>query len=192
MRVSTTPIPDLLVIEPKVFGDARGFFTETWQKERYKEAGIHYEFVQDNRSFSRKGILRGLHFQKKYPQGKLVSVVAGEVFDVAVDLRPESKTFGKWFGITLDGVSCRQFWIPPRFAHGFYVLSETAFFEYKCTDFYSPGDEFSLAWNDPVIGVSWPLLDGEAPLLSEKDSHASSFKEYLQCEQKGGDNQRLR
>lgn len=179
MQVIKTPIEGLLIIEPKVFGDSRGFFMETWQKRRYEEAGISDEFVQDNRSFSQRGILRGLHFQKTHPQGKLFSVICGKVFDVAVDLRKESETFGKWYGTLLDDESNRQLWLPPGFAHGFYVLSESAFCEYKCTDFYDPTDELSLAWDDPTLGISWPLLNGAQPVLSAKDSRASSFKEFL-------------
>lgn len=182
MDIIKTPIEGLLVLEPKVFGDSRGFFTEAWQKKRYEEAGIALEFVQDNRSYSQKGILRGLHFQQHFPQGKLISVVLGKVFDVAVDLRRNSKTFGHWYGVTLDGTSCRQLWIPPGFAHGFYVLSNSAFCEYKCTDFYHPEDEVSLAWDDKEIGILWPVPVGERPRLSTKDANALTFSAYLDRE----------
>ncbi|WP_372764327.1 dTDP-4-dehydrorhamnose 3,5-epimerase [Litorivivens sp.] len=169
MNVIKTPIDGLLVIEPKVFGDERGFFMETWQAGRYEEAGVAGVFVQDNHSRSRQGILRGLHYQIQNPQGKLVRVTEGEVFDVAVDLRRQSATFGQWYGVTLSGSNHRQFWVPPGFAHGFYVLSETADFVYKCTDYYSPEYERSLLWNDPEIGIDWPLVDAASPILSDKD-----------------------
>lgn len=177
MQIFETPIQDLLEIQPKVFGDKRGFFLETWQKKRYEEAGIHYQFVQDNRSFSSRGTLRGLHFQKRFPQGKLVSVIFGEVFDVAVDLRRGSNTYGNWFGLVLSAEKCNQLWIPPGFAHGFYVLSETAFFEYKCTDYYHPEDEAGILWNDKDIGVDWPIPPASTVLLSEKDRNGLPFKE---------------
>ena len=178
MQIIETPIKGLLEIQPKLFGDNRGFFLETWQKERYQTAGIDYEFVQDNRSFSTKGTLRGLHFQKQFPQGKLVSVILGEVFDVAVDLRKDSETFSKWYGVTLTGEKCNQLWIPPGFAHGFYVLSEVAHFEYKCTDYYHPEDEGGLLWNDAVLNVQWPLDPDSNPILSEKDKKAMSLTDY--------------
>jgi dTDP-4-dehydrorhamnose 3,5-epimerase len=166
MNVIRCPISGLLTIEPKVFGDARGFFMETWNRERYREAGLDWNFVQDNVSLSRRGILRGLHFQNPAPQGKLVFVLQGEVFDVAVDIRRSSPTFGKWHGLVLSAENKRQFYIPPGFAHGFVVLSETALFHYKCTEFYSPKDEMAIRWDDPDIGVEWPLTE---PLLSERD-----------------------
>jgi dTDP-4-dehydrorhamnose 3,5-epimerase len=166
MNVLTCDIPGLLIIEPKIFGDARGFFLETWNEKRYGEAGLGAHFVQDNISFSRRGTLRGLHFQNPKPQGKLLQVLQGEVFDVAVDVRRNSPTFGKWHGLVLDSENKKQFYIPPGFAHGFLVLSETALFQYKCTDFYSPKDEVALRWDDPQIGIQWPLKD---PLLSERD-----------------------
>lgn len=178
MQVIETPIKGLLEIQPKVFGDNRGFFLETWQKKRYEAAGIAYDFVQDNRSFSSKGTLRGLHFQKHFPQGKLVSVILGEVFDVAVDLRKDSETFGKWYGVTLTGEKCNQLWIPSGFAHGFYVFSDVAHFEYKCTDYYHPEDEAGLLWNDPDINIQWPFPLNSALLLSEKDKKGISFKEF--------------
>jgi len=160
-----TKIPDLLILNPQVFGDARGFFMETYQKERYSQLGIP-EFVQDNCSFSTKGILRGLHLQDP-PQGKLVQVLQGEVFDVAVDMREDSPTYLKWEGIILSGDNHKQFWIPAGFAHGFYVLSETALFYYKCTEYYNPKTEMTIAWNDPKINIRWPL-QGEL-VLSDKD-----------------------
>jgi dTDP-4-dehydrorhamnose 3,5-epimerase len=166
MNLITCDIPGLVVIEPKVFGDARGYFLETWNQQRYRDAGLDWSFVQDNISFSRRGILRGLHFQNPKGQGKLVYALQGEVFDVAVDLRKSSPTFGRWHGLTLSAENKRQFFVPAGFAHGFAVLSETAMFAYKCTEFYNPQNEMSLLWNDPEVGVQWPL---EAPQLSEKD-----------------------
>ena len=166
MNVIRGPIAGLLTIEPKVFGDARGFFLETWNLDRYRAAGLDADFVQDNLSFSRRGILRGLHFQNPKPQGKLLQVLLGEVFDVAVDIRRSSPTFGKWHGLVLSAENKRQFYIPPGFAHGFVVLSETALFHYKCTEVYSPKDEMAIRWDDPDIGVEWPLKE---PLLSDRD-----------------------
>ena len=165
------------VITPKVFGDERGYFMETYNYNDFKEAGIDTVFVQDNQSASRKGVLRGLHFQKKNPQGKLVRVIEGEVFDVAVDLRKNSKTFGKWVGVTLSAENKKQFYIPEGFAHGFVVLSETATFVYKCTRLYDPKDEGGLMWNDPAIGIEWPVGDGFEPLLSEKDTKNPLLKD---------------
>ena len=153
-------IAGLCVITPTVHGDERGYFVETYNKNDMAEAGLTMEFVQDNQSCSVKGVLRGLHFQKQFPQGKLVRVIRGSVFDVAVDLRPGSQTFGKWFGIELTAENKKQFYIPEGFAHGFLVLSDIAEFCYKCTDFYHPGDEGGLAWNDPKIGITWPQLSG--------------------------------
>ncbi|MCZ4253668.1 dTDP-4-dehydrorhamnose 3,5-epimerase [Pseudoalteromonas shioyasakiensis] len=166
MKVTKTKIKDLLIIEPQVFGDERGFFYETFQSSRYKEAGIAEEFVQDNRSRSSYGVLRGLHFQKTKPQGKLVTVTDGEVFDVAVDLRPESDTFGCFESVILSGENKLQFYVPPGFAHGFCVLSDTADFQYKCTDYYDPSDESGLLWNDLALNIPWPI---KKPTLSEKD-----------------------
>ena len=163
-------IEGLKVIEPAVFGDARGYFMETYNYNDFAEAGIDCQFVQDNQSASKKGVLRGLHFQINYPQDKLVRVVSGEVFDVAVDLRPGSKTYGKWFGIELSEENRKQLYIPEGFAHGFLVLSENAEFCYKCTDFYYPGDEGGIAWNDPTLGIQWPEIEGEYQ-LSEKDKN---------------------
>ena len=176
MKVSTCAIPGLLIIEPKVFGDARGFFVETWNRRRYGEAGVDVDFVQDNVSFSRRGILRGLHFQNPKPQGKLLQVLHGEVFDVAVDIRHSSPTFGKWHGLMLSGENKKQFYIPPGFAHGFAVVSETAYFQYKCTEFYSPKDEMAIRWDDPEIGIEWPVKE---PLLSERDRKALRLRDTL-------------
>ncbi|MBR6402647.1 MAG: dTDP-4-dehydrorhamnose 3,5-epimerase [Eubacterium sp.] len=170
--VDGVEIEGLKVITPTVFGDDRGYFMETYNENDMKEAGMDYVFVQDNQSASKKGVLRGLHFQKEFPQDKLVRVVNGEVFDVAVDLRPDSKTFGKWYGVRLSAENKKQFMIPKNFAHGFIVLSDYAEFCYKCTDFYHPNDEGGLLWSDPEIGVEWPMPEGmtEADLtLSDKD-----------------------
>jgi len=167
MNVLRCPLEGLLIIEPKVFGDSRGFFVETWNRDRYRAAGLDADFVQDNISFSRRGTLRGLHFQNPNPQGKLMQVLLGEVFDVAVDIRRGSPTFGKWHGLVLSSETKRQFYIPPGFAHGFAVLSETALFQYKCTGLYSPKDEMAIRWDDPDIGIAWPLKE---PLLSERDA----------------------
>jgi dTDP-4-dehydrorhamnose 3,5-epimerase len=172
VRVDPTPIPGLTVIEPRVFGDPRGFFMETWQAERYAEAGLPRTFVQDNLSRSRRGVLRGLHFQNPKAQGKLVHVLEGEVFDVAVDIRRGSPTFGHWHGEVLSADNHRQLWVPRGMAHGFCVLSETALFAYKCDELYSPETERSLLWSDPGIGIEWPI---EAPLVSEKDGAASTL-----------------
>ena len=182
MKITRTKINGCLVIEPKVFGDERGFFLETFQAGRYREkAGIDLPFVQDNHSRSTKGVLRGLHFQKTKPQGKLVRVVRGEVFDVAVDIRKGSPTFGQWEGVWLSEENRKQFWLPPGLAHGFVVTSETADFEYKCTDYYDPTDEGCLIWNDPDVGIDWPI---EEPVLSEKDQQGSLLKD-LMLEDKG-------
>ena len=166
MNVIETKLSGVKIIEPKVFGDERGFFFEAWQKDRYESLGIQGEFVQDNVSFSTKGVLRGLHFQNPHGQGKLVSVLQGEVFDVAVDIRVGSPTFGQWEGVLLSGENHRQFWIPAGFAHGFCVVSDTALFSYKCTERYAPECEGGIAWNDPAIGIQWPCSE---VLLSEKD-----------------------
>lgn len=171
-------IEGLKVIEPAVFGDARGYFMETYQYNEFKEAGIDVQFVQDNQSSSSYGVLRGLHFQIHYPQAKLVRVVKGEVFDVAVDLREGSRTYGKWFGVILSAENKKQFFIPQGFAHGFLVLSETAEFLYKCSDFYHPGDEGGLLWSDPDLGVKWPIPENMELILSEKDQKWGSFREF--------------
>ena len=193
IKVTKAPIEGLYVIEPTVHGDSRGYFMETYSKRDMLEAGLDLEFVQDNQSMSTKGVLRGLHYQKQYPQGKLVRVIKGRVFDVAVDLRKNSETFGKWFGIELTEENKKQFYIPEGFAHGFLVLSDTAEFCYKCTDFYHPGDEGGLAWNDPEIGIEWPdvigeynnnakadgytLTDGTPLNISDKDQKWSTLKD---------------
>lgn len=174
MKVIPCDLEGLLLIEPKVFGDARGFFLETWNERRYREAGIPGPFVQDNLSFSRRGAVRGLHFQNPSAQGKLVYVLQGEVFDVAVDLRRSSPTFGRWYGVTLSSDNKRQLYIPPGFAHGFAVVSETALFAYKCTDFYAPEHETTLLWNDPDLAIPWPV---EEPVLSEKDRHGLRLRD---------------
>ena len=171
-------IEGLCVIEPKVFGDNRGYFVETYNKNDMLEEGLDMEFVQDNQSSSSKGVLRGLHFQKHFPQGKLVRVTKGRVFDVAVDLRKESKTYGKWFGVRLSAENKKQFFIPKGFAHGFLVLSDHAEFVYKCSDFYHPNDEGGLIWNDPDIGVEWPIPEGMELSFSDKDTKWGSFKDY--------------
>lgn len=161
IKVTKAPIEGLYIIEPAVHGDSRGYFMETYNQQDMTEAGLDMVFVQDNQSMSTKGVLRGLHFQKEFPQGKLVRVIKGRVFDVAVDLRANSETYGKWFGVELTEENKKQFYISEGFAHGFLVLSETAEFCYKVTDFYHPGDEGGLAWNDPEIGIEWPELVGE-------------------------------
>ena len=177
IKVTKCPIEGLYIIEPTVHGDARGDFTETYNQRDMHEAGLDMVFVQDNQSMSKKGVLRGLHFQKKNPQGKLVRVIEGEVFDVAVDLRKGSPTFGKWEGVTLSAENKKQFYIPEGFAHGFVVLSETATFVYKCTRLYDPRDEGGLMWNDPAIGIKWPVGNGFEPLLSEKDTKNPALKD---------------
>lgn len=167
MKIIDTKIADVKIIEPKVFGDERGFFLETFQSDKYKRAlNIEGEFVQDNHSRSAKNVLRGLHFQRNNPQGKLVRVVRGEVYDVAVDIRPESPTYKQWVGVYLSEENKTQFWVPPGLAHGFVVISEYADFEYKCTNYYDPSSEGCLAWNDPELGIDWPVSE---PILSEKD-----------------------
>ena len=170
ITVETCEIEGLKIITPTVFGDARGYFMETYHYEDYRAAGISEVFVQDNQSASKKGVLRGLHFQKQFPQAKLVRVIRGEVFDVAVDIRPGSKTFGKWHGVLLSEENKRQFFIPENFAHGFLVLSDYAEFCYKCTDFYHPNDEGGILYNDPEIGVEWPVSEGLELILSEMDT----------------------
>lgn len=178
MEVVATPLAGVLLIKPKVWGDARGRFVETWQKERYEAAGIALPFVQDNHSTSGGGILRGLHFQKTFPQGKLVSVSLGGVFDVAVDIRPQSPTFGRWYGVELTGENQWQLWIAPGLAHGFAVTSERAHFHYKCTELYHPEDEGVIRWDDPELGIAWPVAE---PVLSAKDRNALSFADFRAC-----------
>ncbi|HFG2077074.1 TPA: dTDP-4-dehydrorhamnose 3,5-epimerase [Vibrio cholerae] len=177
MKVIETDIPDVKIIEPAVFGDERGFFMETWNQKRFEElvTGKPTQFVQDNHSKSKKGILRGLHYQTENTQGKLVRVVSGEVFDVAVDIRKDSPTFGKWVGVYLSAENKRQLWVPEGFAHGFYVTSDEAEFVYKCTDYYNPKAEHSLLWNDPSINIEWPSSEGL--LLSDKDKEGLRFSE---------------
>lgn len=174
MNIIQTELPGVLIIEPRVFGDERGYFMETWQQQRYAEAGMPERFVQDNISFSRQGILRGLHYQHPQGQGKLVYVLQGEVFDVAVDVRAGSPHFGRWAGTILSAENKRQFYIPPGFAHGFCVTSETALFAYKCTEFYNPPAEGCVRWDDPEVGITWPIT---SPTLSGKDSTAPLLKE---------------
>jgi len=176
MKITETAIPEVLLFEPTVHGDARGYFMETFRAAFFSGCGLDLEFVQDNQSRSAQGTLRGLHFQHEFPQGKLVRVIAGEVFDVAVDLRESSATFGQWVGEVLSADNHRQLWVPPGFAHGFYVLSDSADLFYKCTDYYHPEDDHSLLWNDPEIGIEWPLLSSE-PLLSAKDAQAKPLAE---------------
>ncbi len=177
IKVTRCDIEGLCVIEPTVFGDERGYFMETYNYNDFAAEGLDMKFVQDNQSCSVKGVLRGLHFQKQFPQGKLVRAIRGSVFDVAVDLREGSKTFGKWFGVTLSEENKKMFYIPEGFAHGFVVLSDIAEFAYKVTDFYHPGDEGGLAWNDPAIGVEWPIEPGTKLILSEKDQHWKGLNE---------------
>lgn len=178
MEVVQTPIEGVKLIKPKVWGDARGYFVETWQQERYAAAGIDLPFVQDNHSRSSLGTLRGLHFQKTRPQGKLVSVSMGKVFDVAVDIRHGSPTFGQWYGVELTQENQWQLWVAPGLAHGFVVTSKTAHFHYKCTDYYMPEDEGSIRWNDPAFNVQWPLKN---PKLSDKDALAPLWSKNDDC-----------
>ena len=176
MKVTRTELADALILEPRVFQDARGFFLESYNRRTFREAtGLEVEFVQDNQSFSVRNVLRGLHYQIRQPQGKLVQVMAGEIFDVAVDLRRSSPTFGKWAAVTLSGGSHRMFWIPAGFAHGFIVLSEHAIVLYKTTDFYAQAHERTVLWNDPAIGIQWPL-DGK-PILNAKDERGTLLKQ---------------
>ena len=177
-QFTKTGIEGLVVVEPKVFGDNRGYFMETYNYNDFKAAGLDMVFVQDNQSKSKKGVLRGLHFQKKNPQGKLVRGVSGEVYDVAVDLRKGSDTYGKWYGVLLSAENKKQFYVPEGFAHGFVVMSETAEFVYKCTRFYDPSDEGGLMWNDPEIGIDWPVPENAELLLSEKDQHHQPLKDF--------------
>ena len=177
MNVTPTTLPEVFLIEPRVHGDSRGFFFESWNERLFAQAGLNLRFVQDNHSRSVRGTLRGLHYQLTHAQGKLVRVTAGEVFDVAVDLRRSSPNFGRWAGVALSAENRRMLWIPPGFAHGFYVTSEAAEFQYKCTDFYEPVSERTLAWDDPAIGIQWPLVPGAATLLSEKDRRGKRLAE---------------
>jgi dTDP-4-dehydrorhamnose 3,5-epimerase len=174
MHTSETSLPGVLLLEPRIFNDDRGFFFESYHEKRAWDAGLKVKFVQDNHSFSKQGTLRGLHYQLKNPQGKLVRVVTGEVFDVAVDIRQGSPTFGKWHGAYLSAKNYRQLYVPPGFGHGFCVVSETADFLYKCTDFYAAGDEYAIRWDDLEIGIDWPIAD---PILSAKDAIAPLLKD---------------
>lgn len=174
MKITATAIPDVLLFEPPVFGDERGYFLETFRESHFKEQGIELSFVQDNQSKSGQGILRGLHYQLKFPQGKLVRVLSGEIFDVAVDIRKSSPTFGQWVGETLSAENKKQLWVPPGFAHGFYVSSESAEISYKCTEYYHPEDDHSLLWNDAELNISWPLVTPQ-PQLSDKDRTAKTL-----------------
>ena len=178
MKIEATPLPGVWLIQPDVFGDHRGYFQESWNKRKFAEQGLNLDFVQDNLSYSRKGILRGLHFQNPKAQGKLVQALQGEFFDVAVDVRKGSPTFGQWFGAVLSAENHLQMYVPEGFAHGFCVLSETALFAYKCTEFYNPQTEYSLRFDDPDIGIDWPL--GDAYSLSAKDENAQRLKEFPQ------------
>ncbi|MGR5431115.1 dTDP-4-dehydrorhamnose 3,5-epimerase [Vibrio astriarenae] len=180
MKIIDTEIPCVKIIEPRVYGDERGFFMETWNQKMFEDLVTNKstKFVQDNHSSSKKGILRGLHYQTKNTQGKLVRVVTGEVFDVAVDIRKNSPTFGQWVGVILSARNKRQLWVPEGFAHGFYVVSDEAEFVYKCTDYYNPKHEQSILWNDPELGIKWPLEDGE-PLLSDKDRLGKKLSESI-------------
>jgi dTDP-4-dehydrorhamnose 3,5-epimerase len=177
MEVITTAIPELLLFKPKVFGDERGFFLESFRESWFSDRGISARFVQDNHSSSSKGVLRGLHYQIKNPQGKLVRVTAGEVYDVAVDLRKNSPTFGQSVGVYLSAENKNIFWVPPGFAHGFLVLSERAEFNYKCTEYYAPEYDRSLLWNDPALNINWPLDDIHEPILSVKDQNAAPLSQ---------------
>jgi dTDP-4-dehydrorhamnose 3,5-epimerase len=176
LKYTKLNIPDVILIEPKVFGDDRGFFMETWREDEFRSNVADFSFVQDNHSKSSQGILRGLHYQTRHAQGKLVRVTAGKVFDVAVDLRKNSSYFGKWVGVTLSSKDKSLLWVPPGFAHGFYVLSKEAEFTYKCTDYYTPQYEQCIKWNDPTLSIKWPILSGTQPLLSSKDDAGTTFK----------------
>ena len=175
MKFLPTSLPDVIVVEPRVRTDERGFFLEAWQARKFADGGIDASFVQDNHSASRQWVLRGLHYQVAHPQGKLVRVTQGEVFDVAVDMRKSSPTFGRYVGEYLSAENRRMMWVPPGFAHGFLVMSERVEFMYKCTDYYSPQDERSLLWNDPDVWVAWPLPHGVEPIVSQRDRNAASF-----------------
>jgi len=177
MKFEQTPLEGVYLLQPQVFGDQRGFFLETWNAATFDAAGFNINFVQDNHSRSAGGILRGLHYQTEHTQGKLVRVTSGEVFDVVVDVRRDSKTLGQWHGVTLSAENHRMLWVPPGFAHGFYVVSEYADFLYKCTDIYHPDSEISLAWDDAAVGVKWPVPAGERPQLSDKDSRGLAWAE---------------
>ena len=176
MKITTSNIPDVLVFEPTVYNDDRGYFMETWRQSVFDERGLDITFVQENHSKSNGGTLRGLHYQLRHPQGKLARVISGEVFDVAVDLRKSSATFCQWIGVVLSAENKKQIWVPPGFAHGFYVISESAELLYKCTEYYDPSDDHCLLWNDKAVGIDWPLLD-PSPFLSDKDKSARQLSE---------------
>ncbi|MEE9322771.1 MAG: dTDP-4-dehydrorhamnose 3,5-epimerase [Granulosicoccus sp.] len=176
MKIIDTTLADVKILEPKVFGDTRGFFLESWNRSLFKSLGISSDFVQDNHSRSGRGVLRGLHYQIQQPQGKLVRVTHGAVFDVAVDLRRSSPDFGRWVGVELSEENQRMLWVPPGFAHGFYVTSESADFQYKCTEYWAPEHERSLLWNDHDIGIEWPLLEGDEPQLAAKDAEGATLE----------------
>lgn len=175
MIFSPTRVPDVVMIEPSVFGDSRGFFMETWRESAFAKSGINAKFVQENHSKSARGVLRGLHYQLQQAQGKLVRVVSGEVYDVAVDIRRSSPTFGQWVGVILSAENKRSLWVPPGFAHGFYVMSESAEFIYRCTDYYAPAHERSISWNDPELAIDWPIPAGATPSLSAKDQAGAAL-----------------
>jgi len=175
MKFEETPLPGVYLLQPAVFGDPRGFFLESWNRETFREAGFDLDFVQDNHSRSARGILRGMHYQTKHTQGKLVRVSAGEVFDAVVDVRRDSPTLGQWHGVTLSAENHHMLWVPPGFAHGFCVTSDYADFQYKCTDIYHPASEIALAWDDPSVAIEWPLAPGEVPQLSAKDQQGLAW-----------------
>ena len=177
MKFESTSLGDVFLLKPQVFGDQRGFFLESWNAQTFRDAGFDLHFVQDNHSRSARGTLRGMHFQTQHTQGKLVRVTSGEVFDVVVDLRRSSPTCGQWLGVWLSADNHHQLWVPPGFAHGFLVTSEYADFQYKCTDIYHPASEVSLAWDDPTVGIDWPLPGGEPPQLSAKDGQGLAWKD---------------
>lgn len=177
MQFEPTRIPDVILIKPKVFGDSRGYFLETWQEKRFAEAGIPVKFVQDNHSHSQQYTLRGMHYQIQQAQGKLVRVTRGAVFDVAIDLRRNSSTFGQWVGAELDDIHHHMLWVPPGFAHGFLALSAEVDFLYKCTDFYAPQHERTIRWNDPAVGIEWPLPAGQQPIIAPRDAQAGGIKD---------------
>ena len=176
MKFEETPLSGMYLVQPDVFGDQRGFFLESWNRDTFRQEGFEMDFVQDNHSRSKRGILRGMHYQTRHTQGKLVRVTAGEVFDAVVDLRRDSPTLGQWHGVTLSEENQSMLWVPPGFAHGFYVCSDYADFQYKCTDIYHPDSEISLAWNDPTVGINWPVPHGETPELSAKDAAALTWE----------------
>ncbi len=188
MQIIDTALEAVKILDPTVFGDDRGFFMESWNQEAFEKCGLPGNFVQDNHSRSSQGVLRGLHYQIKNPQGKLVRVTRGEVFDVAVDMRRSSPQFGQWVGVMLSETNKRQLWVPEGFAHGFYVVSESADFQYKCTNYYAPEFERSLLWNDPAVGIEWPVIAGSEPLLAAKDAAALPLN---QCDTFDADQLRL-